>query len=159
MKMFGKLMHFNRIKNKYLSIVLTQIFCICGILFTSSLAARDVQTLANQSLTQQQYNQLITHFTNQVNATKKILDQSENADATAQRQAFCSRLEAYQHIAALSKDNLQLETASVMLMVANQFLDRQKQSLIDSGMTEQVFCAAKPSKLSENDIKMAENDK
>lgn len=111
-----------------------------------------------QALTQTQYNQLIAHFTKEVNATKKILDESENADASAQKQAFCARLNAYQHIAQLSQNNLQLETASVMLMVANQFLDRQKQSLVESGMTEQVFCAPSHSKMSENDMKLAEND-
>lgn len=152
-------MHFNRIKNKYLFQFLPHVILFGGILFTDVAYTQETPTLDNQSLTQEQYNHLITHFTDQVNATKKILDESENADATAQKQAFCSRLAAYQHIATLSKNNIQLETASVMLMIANQFLDRQKQSLLESGMTEQVFCAATHSKLSENDMKMAENDK
>ncbi|WP_086206577.1 hypothetical protein [Acinetobacter sp. ANC 4648] len=95
-----------------------------------------------QTLSQDQYNQLLQQYTAQVNETKKILDDPKvKFDAATQKQAFCTRLTAYQQIADMSKANITLESASIMLMAANSFLERQKQSFIDSGMTEQVFCA------------------
>ena len=96
----------------------------------------------NQKLTQAQYDQQIERYTAQVNATKLILDDPHTqSDASAQKQAFCSRIEAYRQIAELSKQNLELDMASSMLMIANHFIERQHQSLVNSGMTEHVFCA------------------
>lgn len=135
-----------------------QIFFVISLLSATLTFAQENLKFKNQNLTQDQYNQLIDHFTNKVKATKKVLDESENADASAQKQAFCTRLYAYQQIADISKNNLNLDTANLMLIIANQFLERQKQSFVASGMTQEVFCASVKVKLSENDIKMAEND-
>lgn len=135
-----------------------QIFFVISLLSATLTFAQENLKFKNQNLTQDQYNQLIDQFTNKVNATKKVLDESENADASAQKQAFCTRLYAYQQIADISKNNLNLDTANLMLIIANQFLERQKQSFVASGMTQEVFCASVKVKLSENDIKMAEND-
>ncbi|WP_173910610.1 hypothetical protein [Acinetobacter sp. Marseille-Q1618] len=150
-------MHSKPIKIKILKTCVQIFFGIS--LFSATLTfAQENSKIKNQNLTQDQYNQLIDQFTNEVNATKKVLDESENADASAQKQAFCTRLYAYQQIADISKNNLNLDTANMMLIIANQFLERQKQSFIASGMTQEVFCASVNIKLSENDIKMAKND-
>lgn len=95
-----------------------------------------------QKLTQDEYNQRIQNYTAQVNATKQVLDDEimGNQDADQQRKAFCSRLEAYQGIAQISQENLQLDTANMMLMIANDFLDRQKQSMQISGVALEKFC-------------------
>ena len=130
------------------------IFLCWGLSHSNLSFAQDYQ-----KLTQAEYDERIAYYTQEVNATKKILDESDQADAVTQKKAFCSRMNAYQQIADISKNNAQLNTASIMLMISNQFLERQKQSLTDSGMTEKVFCAAVVHKMSENDIKMAENDK
>lgn len=104
---------------------------------------RTQSTEANQKLTQAQYDQQIERYTAQVNATKLILDDpNAQSDASAQKQAFCSRIDAYRQIAELSKQNLELDMASSMLMIANNFIERQHQSLVNSGMTEQVFCGS-----------------
>ena len=96
-----------------------------------------------KKMTQAEYDQQIQKYTDQVNATKKILDNPDTQnDAKAQKQAFCSRIFAYQSIAQISQQNITLDLAPAMLMVANSFLERQKQSLTNSGMTEQVFCGA-----------------
>lgn len=108
------------------------------VLFMSNL----VNAAPTQKLNQAQYNELVQQYTAQVNATKQVLDDPNAAsDATTQKQAFCTRLAAYQQIADLSKANLELENANITLIIANNFLARQKQSFEDSGMTEQVFCA------------------
>ncbi|WP_086191655.1 hypothetical protein [Acinetobacter sp. ANC 3832] len=113
------------------------VFVLIGLMSTFSNAN------STGKLTQVEYNQLIQQYTNQVNETKKILDEPEaHSNATMQKQAFCSRIEAYEHIAHLSKENTELETANIMFTIAHNFLERQKQSFIDSGMTAQVFCAA-----------------
>lgn len=130
------------------------IFLCCGLSHSNLSLAQDYQ-----KLTQAEYDERIAYYTQEVNATKKILDESDQVDAVTQKKAFCSRMNAYQQIADISKNNAQLNTASIMLMISNQFLERQKQSLTDSGMTEKVFCAAVVHKMSGNDIKMAENDK
>ncbi|MFW1859010.1 hypothetical protein [Acinetobacter defluvii] len=150
-------MHFNLIKIKILQTFGHLVFVI-SLLSTTLTFAQEHSKHKYQNLTQDQYSQLIDQLTNKVNATKKVLDESENADASAQKQAFCTRLYAYQQIADISKNNLNLDTANMMLIIANQFLERQKQSFVASGMTQEVFCASVKVKLSENDIKMAEND-
>ena len=125
---------------------------ICMLFFAGmlqSLGAETVTTQAEQStvpetsnlLSQQQYDQLIQQYTDQVNATKQILDnEAVVQDPQALRQAFCTRMQAYHQIQAISKQNPQLDGASTMLLVAAHFLDRQQQSMQASGMTEQVFC-------------------
>ena len=112
------------------------VFVLIGLMSTFSNAN------STGKLTQVEYNQLIQQYTNQVNETKKILDEPEaHSNVTMQKQAFCSRIEAYEHIANLSKENTELETANIMFTIAHNFLERQKQTFIDSGMTAQVFCA------------------
>ena len=97
-----------------------------------------------QKLTQDEYNKKIQEYTDQVNATKLILDEpNSSTDAKQQKEAFCSRLAAYQKISMISKENIQLDTANMMFIIANNFLDRQKQSLEASGMTSDVFCSVK----------------
>ncbi|WP_151961148.1 hypothetical protein [Acinetobacter bereziniae] len=115
-----------------------QLLVMTGIGLMTSVFAKD-QT---QKLTQDEYNQRIQNYTAQVNATKQILDDEimGNQDADQQRKAFCSRLEAYQGNAQISQENLQLDTANMMLMIANDFLDRQKQSMQISGVALEKFC-------------------
>lgn len=116
---------------------------VCSIMLNLQCFAEQ----PSQHLTQEQYNQRIQMYTNQVNATKHILDEEDvKVDATEQRKAFCSRLEAYQGIAVLSQQNIELDTANMMSMIANNFLDRQKQSIEQSGMTLAVFCSNKAEK-------------
>lgn len=105
-----------------------------------------VQSFADQmtqKLTQDEYNRKIQEYTDQVNATKLILDEPDAVtDAKQQKEAFCSRLEAYQNISMISKENIQLDTANMMFVIANNFLERQKQSFEASGMTSSVFCSS-----------------
>ena len=111
------------------------------VIFVSAYSCADQTT---QKLTQDEYNKKIQEYTDQVNATKLILDEPNSVtDTKQQKEAFCSRLEAYQKISMISKENIQLETANMMFVIANNFLDRQKQSLEASGMTSDVFCAVK----------------
>jgi hypothetical protein len=92
-------------------------------------------------LTQDEFNQLIQRYTRQVNATKQILDEEQSKySATEQRKAFCSRLDAYQEIALISRENMQLDTANMMLSIANNFLLRQEQTMQQSGMKAEMFC-------------------
>ncbi len=100
-----------------------------------------------ETLTQQAYDAKIQQYTDIVNQTKSILEEhSAQADGAVQSQAFCDRLNAYEQIAKLSQENIQLELAPVMLMAAQRYLDRQQASLTKSGMTSAVFCAGKTSK-------------
>lgn len=88
-------------------------------------------------LTQAQYDQKMAEYTATVNSTKTVLDAKDNpATATEMKTAFCQRMDAYHQIAALSKANIELSTASVMLMVANRYLEQQEKSLTDAGMNE-----------------------
>ena len=107
------------------------------LLFIAGLSHAEV-------LTQQAYDQKIQQHMQVIQHTKAILDQPDSqADAKQQSQALCERLSAYEQIALLSKENPSLEMASVMLMASQNFLDRQKASLGDAGMTASVFCAGK----------------
>ena len=65
------------------------------------------------------------------------------ADAQSQRQAFCQRLTAYEEIQKVSEENHELNMASTMAMIAKSFLDRQAQSMNNSGMTTAVFCKSR----------------
>ncbi|MEG0481515.1 MAG: hypothetical protein RR569_00255 [Acinetobacter sp.] len=111
------------------------------VIFVSAHGFADQIT---QKLTQDEYNRKIQEYTDQVNATKLVLDEPNSVtDAKQQKEAFCSRLEAYQKISMISKENIQLDTANMMFVIANNFLERQKQSLEASGMTSTVFCSTK----------------
>ena len=92
-------------------------------------------------LSQSAYDQFISAQTKIVNETKHILDEDDQkADAQTQRQAFCNRLKAYQDIQKVSEENSGLKMAPTMSMIARNFLERQDQSLTQSGMTASVFC-------------------
>lgn len=117
---------------------------LCSIVLSSGLSTQSFAEPSTQKLTQEQYDQRIQTYTDQVNETKHILDEAHSTiTAIEQHQAFCSRLDAYQAIARISKENLELDTANMMLMIANNFLDRQKQSIEQSGMTFERFCSIK----------------
>lgn len=110
---------------------------LCIMLSMSCLAESETQ-----KLTEDEYNQRIQSYTEQVNATKKILDvEDSKASAKEQHDAFCSRLTAYQQIALMSKQNPELDTANIMLVIANRYLEQQKQSMEQSGMTLDVLCS------------------
>lgn len=97
-----------------------------------------------EAITQQDYDQHIEHYTQVIKQTKVILDDPDSkADAKMQSQALCDRLNAYEQIAQLSKENSQLELAPMMLMVAQTYLNKQQKSLTKSGMSTNVFCAGK----------------
>lgn len=116
----------------------------CTLLMSSLLLmiSQFCNAETHQKLMQSEYDQKIDQYTAQVNASKKFLDEpNSQVDANLQKQAFCSRLDAYQQIEKISKNNIELENANIMLMIANHFLQNQRQSLHDSGMTEKVFCA------------------
>ena len=94
-----------------------------------------------EPLSQSAYDEFISAQTKIVNETKHILDKDDQkADAQTQRQAFCNRLKAYQDIQKVSEENSSLDMAPTMAMVAKSFLERQDQSLTQSGMTTSVFC-------------------
>ncbi|KQX03709.1 hypothetical protein ASC84_03120 [Acinetobacter sp. Root1280] len=117
---------------------------LCSIVLSSGLSTQSFAEPSTQKLTQEQYDQCIQTYTDQVNETKHILDEAHSTiTAIEQHQAFCSRLDAYQAIARISIENLELNTANMMLMIANNFLDRQKQSIEQSGMTLERFCSIK----------------
>ncbi|MFW2081040.1 hypothetical protein ACNPQK_08690 [Acinetobacter guillouiae] len=117
---------------------------LCSIVLSSGLSMQSFAEPSTQKLTQEQYDQRIQTYTDQVNETKHILDEAHSTiTAIEQHQAFCSRLDAYQAIARISKENLELDTANMMLVIANNFLDRQKQSIEQSGMTFERFCSIK----------------
>lgn len=117
---------------------------LCSIVLSSGLSTQSFAEPSTQKLTQEQYDQRIQTYTDQVNETKHILDEAHSTiTAIEQHQAFCSRLDAYQAIARISIENLELNTANMMLMIANNFLDRQKQSIEQSGMTLERFCSIK----------------
>ncbi|WP_216934138.1 MULTISPECIES: hypothetical protein [unclassified Acinetobacter] len=94
-----------------------------------------------EPFSQSAYDQFISAQTKIVNETKHILDENDKkADAQTQRQAFCNRLKAYQDIQKVSEENSSLDMAPTMAMIARSFLERQDQSLNQSGMTTAVFC-------------------
>ena len=97
-----------------------------------------------EPLPQQDYDRQIQHYTQLIQKTKAILDEPDSAaDADAQSQAFCDRLNAYQQIVKLSQENLKLDLAPMMLKISQAYLEKQQQSLSSSGMTAGVFCAGK----------------
>lgn len=92
--------------------------------------------------TQAQYDQKIQSYVAVVNQTKQILDDpNARASAKSQQQALCLRIQSYKEIVKLSQDHLGLESAKMMLRVAQTFLDRQTQSFNAAGMNESLFCS------------------
>lgn len=116
-----------------------RIICIalCYVLGSSAWAG-------NIGLTQAQFNQALDEQTRVVNETKSILDgEQPSQDVELQKKAFCERLAAYREIAKLSRENPHLDQAYLMGVIANRYLDRQKQSMNSNGITEQYFCGQK----------------
>ncbi|TQR72822.1 hypothetical protein [Acinetobacter sp. RF14B] len=102
------------------------------------------QTAFAEKLSQPAYDQFIAQQTRIVNETKVILDQpNQEGDAQKQRWAFCQRLTAYEEIQKVSEENHELNMAPIMAMIAKNFLDRQVQSMHNSGMTAAVFCKSR----------------
>ena len=99
-------------------------------------------------MTQAEFDRQLDEQTDIVNASKKVLDQQNtDADAEAQKIAFCQRVKAYHQIYQLAESHPELENAAMMKLVAGQYLERQKQSMQNSGMTENFICgSAQPSK-------------
>lgn len=113
-------------------IVLAGLFCIAP--------------LTQAALSQQQFDQKLDEYTAVVNQSKKVLDgEQKNVDADVQKKAFCSRLDAYENILRLSKENPKLENAYLMGVIAERYLSRQKQSMNSAGMTERFFCGSNSS--------------
>ena len=115
------------------------------MLLSFSLFLSTLSYAETTKLTQAQYDQKMVEYTATVNSTKTVLDAKDNpatatATATEMKTAFCQRMDAYHQIAALSKANIELSTAPVMLMVANRYLEQQEKSLTDAGMNESAFC-------------------
>ena len=100
-----------------------------------------------ETMTQEQFDQYIAEQTRVVNETKAILDEphtaSDKPSISTERQALCDRIQAYQNILKASQENSQLNMASIMAMVAQNYLDRQNQSLNSSGMPKSVFCKSR----------------
>ena len=100
-----------------------------------------VSVLHAKGLTQAEFDQQLAAYTQTVNHTKKVLEgEHASQDAEVQKKAFCQRLAAYRGIAELAHQNPNLEQAYLMGVIANSYLDRQKQSMHSVGMTEQYFC-------------------
>ena len=98
--------------------------------------------LVHAGLTQAEYDQQLDAYTKVVNESKKVLDTGAQVDAATQKKAFCGRLDAYQNILRLSKENPNLENAYLMGVIAERYLSRQKQSMNSAGMTEGFFCGS-----------------
>lgn len=107
----------------------------------SEVKGSSITSKTPQKMTQTEFNFLLSRYIEQVNATKEVLDRGENKyDAKQQKQAFCRRIQAYTKVAEISQQNIELEMAPTMLMVAQQYLEKQHESFKNSGMTEQIFC-------------------
>lgn len=110
---------------------------ICSLIcFMSSGASAEM-------LTQAEFDQQLNAYTKIINESKKLLDSgNQQADAEAQKAALCRRLSAYHAILALAEAHAELESAAIMKYVASRYLERQKQSLDRSGMTERFVCGS-----------------
>ncbi len=110
-----------------------------GVLITNYAVA--------ETMTQEQFDQYIAEQTRVVNDSKAILDEphtaSDKPSISTERQVLCDRIQAYQNILKASQENSQLNMASMMAMVAQNYLDRQNQSMNSSGMTTSVFCKSR----------------
>lgn len=118
-----------------------------GVLITNYAVAK--------TMTQEQFDQYIAEQTRVVNESKAILDEphtaSDKPNISTERQALCDRIQAYQNILQASQENSQLSMASMMAMVAQNYLDRQNQSMNSSGMTTGVFCKSRAEQPVEED--------
>ena len=118
-----------------------------GVLITNYAVA--------ETMTQEQFDQYIAEQTRVVNESKAILDEPHTAtdkpSISTERQALCNRIQAYQNILQASQENSQLNMASMMAMVAQNYLDRQNQSTNNSGMTTGVFCKSRAEQPVEED--------
>ena len=118
-----------------------------GVLITNYAVA--------ETMTQEQFDQYIAEQTRVVNESKAILDEphtaSDKPNISTERQALCHRIQAYQNILQASQENSQLNMASMMAMVAQNYLDRQNQSTNNSGMTTGVFCKSRAEQPVEED--------
>jgi hypothetical protein len=108
-----------------------------------------------ETMSQEQFDQYIAEQTRVVNESKAILDEphtaSDKPSISTERQALCDRIQAYQNILKASQENSQLSMASMMAMVAQNYLDRQNQSMNSSGMTAGVFCKSRAEQPVEED--------
>ena len=118
-----------------------------GVLITNYAVA--------ETMTQEQFDQYIAEQTRVVNESKAILDEphtaSDKPNISTERQALCDRIQAYQNILQASQENSQLNMASMMAMVAQNYLDRQNQSMNNSGMTTGVFCKSRAEQSAKED--------
>ena len=95
------------------------------------------------TLSQAEFDQQLAAQTKIINQSKLILEgDPTKSSVEQQKQAFCERLSAYRNIAKISRENPQLDQAYLMGVIAHRYLDRQQQSMQNTGMTEQYFCAA-----------------
>ena len=87
--------------------------------------------------------------------SKAILGEPHTAldrpNISPERQVLCDRIQAYQNILKASQENSQLNMASMMAMVAQNYLDRQNQSMNNSGMTTGVFCKSRAEQSAKED--------
>ncbi|GAA5557531.1 hypothetical protein Asch01_02271 [Acinetobacter schindleri] len=118
-----------------------------GVLITNYAVA--------ETMTQEQFDQYIAEQTRVVNESKAILDEphtaSDRPNISTERQVLCDRIQAYQNILKASQENSQLNMASMMAMVAQNYLDRQNKSMNSSGMTTGVFCKSRAEQPVEED--------
>lgn len=93
-------------------------------------------------LTQAQYDQKIQEYVEVVNQTKQVLDDPNAlSNSKSQQQALCLRIQTYKTILKLSQDHIDLDSATMMVRVAQTFLDQQTRSFNASAMNEAIFCA------------------
>jgi hypothetical protein len=129
MKMFGK---------KAMKLNLFTAIALLGCFPSLTVYAQSVQ------LSQQVYDQKMQHYRDVINLSKKILDDpSSVADTETKSRSFCERMHAYKQIEKLSNENRSLDMAPVMLMAAQNFLERQQKSLSNSGINSEYMCAEK----------------
>lgn len=118
-----------------------------GVLITNYAVA--------ETMTQEQFDQYIAEQTRVVNESKAILDEPHTAldrpNISTERQVLCDRIQAYQNILKASQENSQLNMASMMAMVAQNYLDRQNQSMNSFSMTTGVFCKSRAEQPVEED--------
>lgn len=112
------------------------------LILLSILICFSVPTWANTAHQNYAFDEKLQQYIDVVNHTKTVLD-DPNATPTAleQKQALCSRIQAYKNIVQLSQDHLELNSARLMHQVAEAYLERQHKSFNASAMNEQVFCA------------------
>lgn len=97
-----------------------------------------------EQLSQEKYDALLNQYMQTIQNTKIILDAKDTmATAFQKNKAFCERMSAYENIKKISEQNKQLENASIMLVAANFYLDRQNKNLEMSGFSGFTFCKNK----------------